>query len=140
MGAKEGTTVEQKGVSHHYDSVKAAMRQATKEPPVANKRLGRIYGKGVEKVNHKLESLQLSRKDQVSMSRLRSGHHADLKYWLHKIGRALDTVSQKCGMREGSVEHAIGESPWIHHPATQISEPYLIATNPSKPWSCGRKN
>ena len=32
MAAKEGTTVEQEGVSHHYDSAKAAIRQATKEP------------------------------------------------------------------------------------------------------------
>ena len=32
VAAKEGTTVEQEGVSHHYDSAKAAIRLATKEP------------------------------------------------------------------------------------------------------------
>ena len=33
--------------------------------------------------------------------------------------------------------------PRIYHPETQLSKPYLIATKPSKPWSCGsrrRKN
>ena len=85
MVAKEGTTVEQEGDSHHYDSAKAAMRPSTKEPPITHERLRHIYGEGGEKVNRKLESLQLSRKDQVSISILRSGHHPDLKYWLHKI-------------------------------------------------------
>ena len=51
-----------------------------------------------EKVNHKLESLQLSRKDQVYISRLKSRRSMDLKYWLNKIGRALDTVCRKCGL------------------------------------------
>ena len=51
-----------------------------------------------EKVNHKLESRQLSGKDQISVSRQRSSHHSDLKYWLHNFGRALDTVCRKCGM------------------------------------------
>ena len=64
VAAKEGTTMEQEGVSHHYDSAKAAIRQATKEPPITHERLGRIYGERGEKVNHKLESPQLSRKEQ----------------------------------------------------------------------------
>ena len=76
MAANEGTTVEQEGVSHHYDLAKAAIHQATKEPPYSQ-RLRRTYG---ERVNHKLESLQLSWKDQVSISRLRSGHQPGLKY------------------------------------------------------------
>ena len=30
--------------------------------------------------------------------------------------------------------------PRIHHPATLLPKLYLIATNASKPWSCGRQN
>ena len=60
MAAKEGITVEQEGVSHHYDSAKAAIRQATKELRITHVRLCSIYGKRGEKVNHKLESQQLS--------------------------------------------------------------------------------
>ena len=54
------------------------------------------------------EEKMLSRKDQVSISRLRSGHYQDLKYWLHKIGTALNTACRKCGMGEESVEHVMG--------------------------------
>ena len=57
MAAKEGTTVEQEGVSHHYDSAKAPIRQATKEPPITHEHLRHIYGKRGEKANHKMESL-----------------------------------------------------------------------------------
>ena len=45
---KEGTIVEQEGVSHHYDSL-----------TITHERLCRIYCEGGEKVNHDLESLQL---------------------------------------------------------------------------------
>ena len=34
MAAKEGTTVEKEGESDHNDSAKAAIRQASKEPPI----------------------------------------------------------------------------------------------------------
>ena len=55
MAAKEGITVEQVGVGHYHNSVKAAIRQATKEPPTTHERLHRIYGERGEKVNHKLK-------------------------------------------------------------------------------------
>ena len=122
MAAKEGTTVEQEGENHHYDSAKAAMRQATMEPSITHECLRGIYGKRGERINNKLEGLQLSRKDQVSISRLRSSHHPDLKYWLHKTGWYV----------EETVEHAMGECPPIHHPANKLPEPYIIATNPLK--------
>ena len=44
VATKEGTTVGQEGVSHHYDSAKAVMRQATKEPPITYEHPRRIYG------------------------------------------------------------------------------------------------
>ena len=38
MAAKEVTTEELEGVSHHYDSAKTAIWQTTKEPPITNER------------------------------------------------------------------------------------------------------
>ena len=90
-------------MSHHYYQEKAAIRQATKD---AHDRLRRTYGEGSEKISHKLEGLQLSRKGKVSVRRQRRVHHPNLKYWLYKIGRALDTIRQQCGMWEETVEYA----------------------------------
>ena len=68
------------------------------EPLIAHERLHGIYGERGEKVNHKLESLQLSRKDQVSISRLRIGHHPD--YWHHMIGLMLSAGNAVWGRRQ----------------------------------------
>ena len=146
-------------MSHHYDSSKAAILRAIKEPSVAHGRLRSICDERGEKFSHKMDCLQLSRKDQVSISRLRCGHHLDLKYWLHKIGRALNTVCRKFCMGEETVEHAmvdetvehameeetvehamgeetveqaIGECPQIQRHMTLLPEPYVITTNPFK--------
>ena len=132
MAANGGTTVEQEGVSHHYHSAKTAIRQVTKEPNIVHERLRRIYDERGEKEDHKLESPQLSRKDQVSISRLRSGNHPEQKYWLHKIDRVLDTVSRKCCIQEETVEDTMGERPLIHYPTTLLPEAYRITTNPIK--------
>ena len=98
MAAKKGTTVKQEEVSHHYDTAKAAIWQTTKEPPITHERLLRIYGERDERVNHKLDNLLLSRRNQVSISRLRSDHRPDLIYWHYNIGIVLGTVCRKCGM------------------------------------------
>ena len=67
VAAKEETSVGQEGVSHHHNSAKANMTVHYRLP-FDNDRLRRIYGERGEKVSHKLESLQLSRKYQVSVS------------------------------------------------------------------------
>ena len=108
VAPKVGTTVVQEEVSHHFESAKAAIRLATNEPTISHERLRRIYGERGGNENHKMENLQMSRQDQFSISRLRSDHHTDLKCWLHKIGRALDTVCRKICMREDTVEHVMG--------------------------------
>ena len=53
MAVKEGTSLEQKEVSHHYVSVKATLQQATKEPPITYECLCHVYGKRDKKENHK---------------------------------------------------------------------------------------
>ena len=53
MAAKLATNVALEGVSHHCDSAKAAIRQATTETPTTHERLCRIYD---QKVSHKLEA------------------------------------------------------------------------------------
>ena len=68
-----------------------------------------------EKIDRREEST-LSRKEQMTMGRLRCGHHRELKNWLHKIGRAVDTVSGKCRIGEETAEHVVYDYPIIHHP------------------------
>ena len=89
MIAKERATVEQEEMSYHYDSAKAAIRQATKKSLLPTS----VYGKEGEKVNLKLEIQQLSRKDQVSISRLRRSHEPEIL--APQVRQALGTVCRK---------------------------------------------
>ena len=102
------------------------------EPIIAHECLHRFNGERGEKVNHNSESQQLSRKDQVFISRQRSGHHPELKYWLHKNGREPDTFCWKCSMGEETIEHKMWECRRINHPTSRLNEPYLATINALK--------
>ena len=39
------------------------------------------------------------------MGGMKSGHHPDLKYWLHKIGHAKDAICRKCVTGEETAVH-----------------------------------
>ena len=58
--AKEGTNVEQEGVSYYYDSVKVTKRRARKESSIAHVRLRRINGDKGKKVDYMHEDMKLS--------------------------------------------------------------------------------
>ena len=79
----------QEGVRHNYNSAKATIRRAIRGGEISHERIRRVYGMKGEKLARRKES-RLSRKEQTTMGRLRSGHHPEIKYWLHKIGRAVD--------------------------------------------------
>ena len=55
----------------------------------------------------KEKSLTAEKNKKMTIGRLRSGHHPDLKYWLHKIQRAVDAISIKCGVGEEKTEHVV---------------------------------
>ena len=81
-----------------------------------------------EKENHKLDSLQLSRKGQVSVSRPRRVHHPLTSNTgsIRSAVRSILSVGNAVWGLE-TVEDAIVECPRI-----QLPEPYLIVTNPLK--------
>ena len=48
-----------------------------------------------------------------------------------------NTVCQKCGIGEETVEHVMGQCPRIHHPTAKLEE-HNRDQPPSRPRSCGR--
>ena len=89
--AKEGTKMQQPASGWFYSSAKAVIRRLNKSKCILNDRIRAIYGDRGEKLDWKVEN-PLSRSEQVTLGRLRSGHHPDLKYWLFKIGRVPDII------------------------------------------------
>ena len=123
--AKKGAVADQTD----YTTAKALIRRSTRGGPASHKLTQRIYGDRGSKVNRKKEG-QLGRRDQVTLGRLRSGHHPKLKYWLAKINRAVDTICRKCGLGDETAEHAIYKCPRIHRPPAEPPPPDTMASNP----------
>ena len=76
---KKGADADQTDVDHHYTTVKAMIRRATRGGPASHELTQRIYGDRGSKVNRKEEG-QLGKRYQVTLGRLRSDHHQGLKY------------------------------------------------------------
>ena len=126
---KKGTDADQTDVDHHYTTAKAMIRRATRGGPASHELTPRIYGDKGSKVNRKEEG-QLGRRDQVTLGRLQSGHHPELKYWLAKINRAVDTICRKCGLGDETAEHVIYKCPCIHRPPAEPPPPDTMALSP----------
>ena len=128
--AKDGALKPQSEAASSYKSAKSVIRRMTRGEPPKHERTRRVYGDHGEKIN-RLAERDLSRKDQTTLSRLRSGHHPDLKYWLAKIHRAADTLCRKCGLFDETAEHVVYECPSIHNllneptPDTLAKDPRL---------------
>ena len=90
-----------------------------------------MYGMKGEKLDRREES-QLSRKEQTTMGRLRNGHHPEVKYCLHKIGRAVDTICRKYGIGEVTAEHAVYDCPRFYHPQHEPTPPDTLVKDPHK--------
>ena len=126
---EEGADADQMDVDHHYTTAKAMIRRATRGGPASHELTQRIYGDKGSKVNRKKEG-QLGRRDQVTLGRLRSGHRPELKYWLAKINRAVDTICRKGGLGDETAERAIYKCPRIHRPPAEPPPPDTMALNP----------
>ena len=80
-----GAAANQEGIQHHDGSAKATARCATRGGKYPIKKfVGCMVQK--EKSLTAEKNFRLSRKEQMMMDRLRSGHCLDLKYLLHRKG------------------------------------------------------
>ena len=81
---------------------------ATRGGEISHERIRHVYGKKGEQLEHREPKLS---RVETTMGHQKSGHHPGLKYWLHKIGHAVDTISRKYGIGEDTVEHVVHDCP-----------------------------
>ena len=127
--ARRGAATNQEDVRTNYDSAKPIIRRATRGGKISRERIRRMYGMKGEKLDRRVESKLLG-KVQTMMCRLTSGNHPEVKYWLYKVGRAVDTICRKCGIREETAEHVVYDWHRIHHPPHEPTPPDTLAKDP----------
>ena len=113
--AQIGAATNQEGVRHHYNSAKATIRRVARGEKISHVGIRQLYGAKGEELDH-IEESKLYRIEQMTMGQVRSGHHSDLKYWLHMIGRAVDNICRKFEFWEKTAGHVVYDCPRIHHP------------------------
>ena len=111
-------TVMHEGENHHYISQRKRQHGSQqRNPHYPRASASHLWRQRRESVAQDGKH-GFSRKDQVFITRQRNDHHADLKYWLHKIGWALDAVRRKCGVGRRQISTQWGcvlHSNTLHH-------------------------
>lgn len=110
--ASEGGNMPQLDTSWTHDTAKAAIKRHLNEPAIQHPRLARMYSNIINGNNN--EDKGINRQQQVTLSRLRSGHHQDLRYWQHKVGREESDLCRLCGGASETSEHVLTECPAMH--------------------------
>ena len=95
---------------------------------ISNERICGVYFAQGE-MNRRKDS-RSSRKEQMLVGRLRICLHWDLKYWLHKIRRALDAICRKYAVWEETAELTAYDCPRISHPPHEQTPLDALAKDP----------
>ena len=107
--ANEGCKLPQESVSHSFNTAKAVIRRHLKDPPIEHPLANKVYANGPDR--RKPMDKELNREQQVTISRLRSGHHTQLNYWRKKTDLTSDDKCRLCGTAPETIQHIMEECP-----------------------------
>ena len=94
------------GPKESYTAAKAYIRRALTDPPPQHARTREVYGAGLPKSAH-----LPSRKENVVLAQLRSGHSRVLQAYMHRIGVAPTPMCPRCYEAEEDLKHFMQECP-----------------------------
>ena len=103
--AATGCSLEQKPIPLNFDTAKAQIRKTYKDD-IKHELCKNVY-------TRRTDDKHLSRKEQVNLSRLRSGHHPKLRHWRKKINEIEDGTCRLCGTDNETAEHVLVKCPGI---------------------------
>ena len=110
--ANEGSKLPQESVSHSFNTAKAVIRRHLKDPPIEHPLANKVYVNGPDRRKPIRE--QLNREQQVTISRLRSGHHTQLNYWRKKTDLTSEDKCRLCGSAPQTIQHIMEECPGMN--------------------------
>ncbi|XP_061619114.1 uncharacterized protein LOC133472409 isoform X1 [Phyllopteryx taeniolatus] len=109
--AAAGGGMEQGGAPRHFATAKAAIRRATRSHRIHADKRKNLYADNEDNTIFPRDQ-NLNRQEQVTISRLRSGHHPELRYWRKKMGLTESEECRLCGTGDAeTAEHVLTKCP-----------------------------
>ena len=100
--AKEACGLDGDGGPIDYQSCKSMVKAAVVDPPIAHERSAAVYA-GHSRQRDKLQVK--TRRDQVELARLRSGHHMALAAYRHRINESKPALCPNCEEEDQDLVH-----------------------------------
>ena len=122
--AATGCSLEQKPIPLNFDTAKAQIRKTSKED-IKHELCKKVY-------TRRTDDKHLSRKEQVNISRLRSGHHPELRFWRKKTNEIEDDTCRLCGTENEAAEHLLIKCPGIRDTIPQEWDLPNFVSDPKK--------
>jgi ribonuclease HI len=99
--AKAATEADGVGRPISFRGIKLIIKAFVYDEPPQHERTAKVY----EKLSKTKEREIVSRKDQVLIARIRSGHHYGFRAYQHRINEEIDPTCPRCDDGSDSVEH-----------------------------------
>ena len=106
---KEVNSFSQESVSHSFNTAKAVIRRHLKDPTIEHPLANKVYANGPDR--RKPIDKALNRQQQLTISRLRSGHDTQLNYCRKKTDLTSDDKCRICGTAPETIQHIMEERP-----------------------------
>ena len=129
--AAEGSAMSQDNIPWTYHSAQAKIRRNIKNTSVEHPRCKRVYCDSNSVPKFPLDE-DLTRREQVTLSRLRSGHHTEIRYWRINIDDEIESECRTCGLAEETMEHIMEDCPTMRNHYPEDWNLHKMTTNPRK--------
>ena len=129
--AAEGSAMSQDNIPWTYHSAQAKTRRSIKNTIVEHPRCKRVYcdSNSVPKFP---SDEDLTRREHITLSRLRSGHHTEIRYWRIKIDDEIKSECRICGLAEETIEHIMEDCPAMRNHYPEDWNLHKMTTNSRK--------
>ena len=126
-----GADMEQGGAKWSFETARAAIRRGTRDRRMHKETQASIY-ENDEGYTIFPRDKGLSRQEQVTLCRVRSGHHPDVRYWRKKLGLSETHICRLCEMAVETTLHVLGECPAMRHLYPSDWRPRMLIERPEK--------
>ena len=102
-GAKKAANLPGVGRSISYKTARSVIKQQIRDPPTEHERTAKVYSAW----SAEREKLVTTRKEQVRLARIRSGHSLEFDEYRHKIKNDVEPNCKRCDDGVDNLEHWI---------------------------------